>query len=50
MNLLNRITQLMEKTKVSTFDKKGKQIDALFIGNKFIKLNNVRKKEHSFHF
>ena len=50
MNLLNRITQLMKKTEASTFDKNGKQIDALFIGNKFIELNNARKKEYSFHF
>lgn len=47
MNLINKKTRLMEQMNNLTFDKKGKQIDALFVGNKFVELNNARRKPYS---
>ena len=47
MSLINRKTQLLGQVDKLAFDKKGKQIDVLFVGNKFVELNNVRSKHHS---
>lgn len=47
MSLINEKTQLMKQMNMPTFDKKGKQIHALFVGNKFVELNNARKKSNS---
>ena len=45
MSLIDKKTQLLQQMNISTFDKKGKQLDALFIGNKFVELNNAKKRK-----
>ncbi|MBR4998521.1 MAG: hypothetical protein IKY10_01455, partial [Clostridia bacterium] len=49
MNLINKKTSLIAQMNIPSFDKKGKQLDALFIGNKFVELNNERRKPYSLH-
>lgn len=49
MNLINKKTNMLQQMNITSFDKKGKQLDALFIGNKFVELNNARRKPYSLH-
>jgi hypothetical protein len=49
MSLLDRKTELIKQMNIQTFDKKGKQLDAFFIGNKFVMLNNERSQSYSLH-
>ena len=49
MNLINKKMELMQQMNIQAFDKKGKQLDAFFIGNKFVELNNARSKSYSLH-
>ena len=49
MNLINKKMELIQQMNIQAFDKKGKQLDAFFIGNKFVELNNARSKSYSLH-
>lgn len=46
MSLLDERIKKLREMHWLTFDKKGKKLDALFIGNKFVELNNARKREN----
>ena len=47
MNLIDKKTRMLAQVNNLTFDKKGRQLQVLFIGNKFVELNNARKKPNS---
>lgn len=50
MNLLEKKAQELKKANNEQFNKNEAQIDCLFVANKFIDLNNLRKNKDSFHF
>ena len=50
MNLLEKRVQEFKKVNKEQFNKIKGPINCLFVANKFIELNNLRKNEYSFHF
>ena len=50
MNLLGKKAQEFKKSNSEQSNKNKGQISCLFVANKFIELNNLRKNKESFHF
>ena len=50
MNLLEKKAQELKKSNKEHFNKNKDKISCLFVANKFIELNNLRKNKNSFHF